>query len=375
MKAYFIVHKAYGFIIVLTIIFLTYCTLERIDVTNLFSSSKHLTSIETKDTKVKYQISDGEFSSTLVADDHHFCTWGVNRQSLGCQNMLTKQLLMDFATTPNTTKANKKVQRQSTIISKRWVFMGDSTMAMLFREFDKRITTSNACGCKHNVAPRCDMYDAFGLTKKKADWNPPREGLEGPYAHGLRNPHCQDCLNCNSILVQCPRFHPCSNGTTLSLLGVHFARDVEMQTEEGTNTTQESVALYLQNQQKCLAHPFICVVNTGFHDMRILNKDGETYINNVEWYLTLLKPCCIRLIWIQMTSVLEDENYPQRNSIVELWKAKVYALLQKEQFRNWTSIVDPYNASLFFPHIDNVHLNKSYYTALSDLFHPFFANK
>jgi hypothetical protein len=327
-----------------------------------------LTSIDANTTaKVKHQIAVKALSnnSRKVDDFNISCTWVINGSS-GCRNMLNGKLLIDASLNSNTSSP-----AHHQIISRRWVFIGDSTMAFLFHSFNKNITSSNPCGCSYNKAPRCDMYDAFGLTKKKDEWNPPREGHEGPYAHGLHNPHCQDCLNCESYLVQCQHFHPCNNGTTLSFLGIHFSRDVEMQTEEGTNTTQESIVLSLKQQEKCLTHPFICVLNTGFHDMRILPEDGELYIHNVEWYVTLLQPCCIHLIWVQMTSVLEDGNYPQRNYIIESWNAKVHALLLKEQFRNWTSIIDPYNASKFDSHRDNVHLSAAYYKALSNLFSPY----
>jgi hypothetical protein len=241
-------------------------------------------------------------------------------------------------------------------------------MARLFRRV-KESAPENNCNCQFKTAPRCDMYDHFGLTKKVKAWKRPIKDLEGPIAYGLKSPHCQDCKGCQSVLVECERF-PC-NDTTISYMGVEFARDVEMQTElEGTQTTQESITRYLKNQQ-CLGHPFVCIVNTGIHDMIVLKKDGKTFIKNLDWYLTMIQPCCKRLIWIQLSAVLDDPSRPQKNSIIKVWNTKVHKLLQGERFSNWTSIVDPYNASLFWPHMDNVHLNTSYYAALADLFSPF----
>jgi hypothetical protein len=248
--------------------------------------------------------------------------------------------------------------------------MGDSTMARLFYSVNASIPSFfNSCNCQFKAAPRCDMYESFGLTKKKGSWNRPVKGLEGPIHFGLRNPHCQDCKGCYSVLVECEH-SPC-NGMTISYLGVEFARDVEMQTElEGSSTTQESITKYLKSHQ-CVVHPFICIVNTGVHDMIILKSDGKTYIKNLEWYLTLIQPCCKHLVWIQTTAVLDQESLPQKNSIIKVWNAKVQTLLQGKRFQNWTSIVDPYNASLYWPHADNVHLNISYYAALARLFSPF----
>lgn len=291
----------------------------------------------------------------------NMCTWsGGGPGALECTHMLSKRLLHWPALGSDV--------RQ--LISKRWVFLGDSTMARLFREVN-RSAPVNTCNCQFKTAPRCDMYEAFGLTKKVKAWKQPVKGLEGPIAHGLKFPHCQDCKGCMSVLVDCERF-PC-NETTISYMGVEFARDVEMQTElEGTQTTQESITRYLKNQ-KCLRHPFFCIVNTGIHDMIVLNKDGKTFIKNLNWYLTTIQPCCKHLIWIQLSAVLDDPSRPQTNSIIKVWNTKVHKLLQGERFSNWTSIVDPYNASLFWPHADNVHLNTSYYAALADLFSPFLA--
>jgi hypothetical protein len=289
--------------------------------------------------------------------NHDFCTWrGFGHEELDCTNMLSKRLLLD--------------SKIHLLTSKRWVFMGDSTMAKLF-SFVRASMPSffNSCNCQFKAAPRCDMYESFGLTKKKGSWKRPVKGLEGPIAYGLRVPHCQDCIGCYSVLMQCEHF-PC-NGTTISYMGVEFARDVVMQTElEGTSTTQESITTYLKSQQ-CLIHPFICIVNTGLHDMIILKRDGKTFIKNLEWYLTLIQPCCKHLVWIQTTAVLDEESRPQKNSIIKVWNAKVQALLQGKRFQNWTSIVDPYNASLYWPHADNVHLNMTYYAALASLFSQF----
>lgn len=346
-----------GYIIVATIIGLSCFMIQQkaIELSTSYSG-KFLTS--TGAIQVKDNIS---VEGTREANGS-ICTWGEGTEALDCISMLTRKLLYFPASEP-------KVPQ---LISKRWVFMGDSTMAHLFRELDELATMLNSCKCQFNTAPRCNMYEAFGLTKKIGTWNRPVKGREGPAAHGLEAPHCQDCIGCQSALVECEQ-SPC-NDTTISFIGIEFARDVEMQTElEGTNTTQESVARYLKNQQ-CIRHPFVCVVNSGVHDMIILNEDGEAYISNVEWYLSLLQPCCKHLIWIQMTASLDDPSRPQKNSIIEVWNAKVHALLQGELFSNWTSIVDPYNASLFWQHQDNVHLSHSYYVALADLFSPFFVN-
>jgi len=159
---------------------------------------------------------------------------------------------------------------------------------------------------------------------------------------------------------------PC-NYTSVAYIGVEFARDVEMQTDE-TNTTQESAAKYLHNQQ-CVRDPFICVVNTGLHDLILtMDRNGVTYSENVAWYLGLLQPCCNHLIWISMSATLDDKRFPQKNSVIELWNTKVQTLLQDEQYNKWTTVVDSYKVSMTWPHEGNVHLNKEYYYELGKLF-------
>jgi len=289
------------------------------------------------------------------------CTWEPNTTE--CFTMLSEQLLLKNASETSNTQQ---------LVSKRWVFLGDSTMRYLYSHIETIQTNEAAihwCKCQTIKAPTCNMYEAFGLTKKIGNWTPPTQYLEGPIDYGLAEPHCQDCFRCHSMLFHCERI-PC-NYTSTSYISVEFARDVEMQTElEQTNTTQESVARYLQNKE-CLKDPFICVVNTGIHDMLILDSDGDTFVENVAWYVTLIQPCCRHLIWIQLTAILDDEAYRQRNWVIELWNSKVQTLLQGDRFHNWTTVVDPYTVSMTWPHNDNVHLNQSYYEAFSALFSPF----
>jgi len=253
--------------------------------------------------------------------------------------------------------------------SKRWAFFGDSTMKLMMAQYAlARINQSaqdRGCQCQFNkTAPRCDMYEVLGLTKKESAWTYPVRNMEGPLHYGLDNPHCQDCSGCNSELVECESSR--CNYTTISYLGVEFARDVTMQTSD-TTTTQGTIAKYLQNQQ-CLSDPFICVVNTGLHDMCIEGLSDVGFVNNVAWYFSKLKPCCQHLIWLQTTSVLDMARFPQNNARVERWNSLVQQMMQEELFRNWTSIIDPYEVSRTWSHFDNVHLMKNYYEEIAAFF-------
>ena len=294
---------------------------------------------------------------TLDTFNHdRYCIWAPNTSD--CSNMLSNKL-HHWSLSTGTPQ----------LISKRWVFLGDSTMRFLFNHISNQTgndAATKACKCQTKFAPKCNMYDVFNLKKKTSNWTKPVTGVEGPRKYGLLNPHCQDCSSCTSVVLKC-NVYPC-NYTTTSFLGVEYARDVEMQTDD-TNTTQESMALFLQ-RQKCIQHPFICVVNTGHHDMAILDPNGTTFIENTARYFTLLQPCCRHLIRIQSTSTRNEQDQPQKNSLIELWNGKVISLLQEKRFQNWTSIVDPYNISMTWSHQDNVHLSQNYYKALANLFVP-----
>jgi len=112
----------------------------------------------------------------------------------------------------------------------------------------------------------------------------------------------------------------------------------------------------------------VCVVNSGFHDMRILDLTDEMYIYNLREYLQLLQPFCRHLVWIPTTSVLELPNWPQRNSRSKIWNAMVAEMLNSQPFVDWTSWIDTYKGPTMMFHYDNVHLESAYYNALGDLF-------
>lgn len=250
--------------------------------------------------------------------------------------------------------------------NQRWAFFGDSTMKRLTAKL-KGLNEGVRCKCSTKTTNRCKMYATFGFSKA-ATWTPPRSGFEGPGKFGLQNPQCQDCSGCNSVLSQC-EIVPC-NFSTMSYFSTEYARDVEIQTTV-TNTTQETIALYLKNQ-KALQYPFTCVVNVGLHDMGMKNASADRVVENIDWFMMQLRPSCGKLVWIQTTATLNSGNYSQTTNMTKYVNDRVAGLLSKtEDMRNWSMIVDPFEFSKNWSHVDNVHMDESWYTHFADLFLKF----
>ena len=161
----------------------------------------------------------------------------------------------------------------------RWLFLGDSTMARLFRVSGLAESFLNASiiekicydeiKCYSRKTSRCNLNRDFGYRSPiLASWKVPNVSLgEGPVKYGKQNTNCQDCSGCNSNFAFCSRQSndtistpncvinkppQCGseNNELLSYGGyfsIEFARDVEIQTSR-FSTTQENIAEFLQLQ-------------------------------------------------------------------------------------------------------------------------------
>ena len=141
---------------------------------------------------------------------------------------------------------------------------------------------------------------------------------------------------------------------------VEFARDVEIQTvDEPTKgmTTQQHVGRYLT------AHPKdLCVVNTGLHDAKLHDQE-RVFARNVLVYLELIKPGCTRIVWITTTAVKGVGTNVQNNSIIRLRDNDVLHWLLGMPRVN---VVDVFEESKKWEHVDNVHLSHAWYQLLAD---------
>jgi len=276
--------------------------------------------------------------------------------------------------------------------------------------------------CGHIGPGRCNLTEQFGLPRPE-QWIKP-EQFEGPKLYGLDHPFCQDCSGCDTVLVEChpndandnirssDNNHNSINGSMPSsatiasnstmgnnnrrmitstaaaapepfgdielltyggFIGMEFARDVELQTPT-FRTTQENVANYLSqkwNSEEMLSvwDKPVCLVSGGIHDV-MLNVSLAEHKANIEWYLNLLAGPCRFLIWVAATAPA-TEGYAQTVEGIRAYNAAVREMISDRvpaAVRDATVFVDVFDASIGFPHNDNVHMNATWYAALSDLF-------
>jgi hypothetical protein len=151
-------------------------------------------------------------------------------------------------------------------------------------------------------------------------------------------------------------------------INLEFARDVILQTQNHT-TSQENIAMFMHHNYNTptLIEAFgksYCFVNTGHHDAAIQGMTKEVYVENVEWYLRLLQTECHQIIWISTTSPRDNSRVQKINSTFE-WGNAVWEMLAN-QIDLPVAFVDVFNASVSFPHRDNIHMASDWYSALAD---------
>jgi hypothetical protein len=243
--------------------------------------------------------------------------------------------------------------------------------------------------CTKRQGRRCNLNGVFGIPyRSDRQWYPPNYTLgEGPMAYGLENPYCNDCDGCNSELIVCTsltinnnRTCPESTLKTLhygGLISMEFARDVEIQSPN-FGTSQENIALLFLNStqwnQDLISSAFgptACIIGTGIHDIALPNITLSRYIDNVKWYLRLLHPTCGHIIWVANTAPAASTQhlYTQGFNRTLEWNTAVrYMLESTTDFMHKSSFVDVFNASINFPHVDNIHMSSTWYNALGSTF-------
>jgi hypothetical protein len=283
----------------------------------------------------------------------------------------------------------------------RWLILGDSTMFQLVQNSPlKRILVDHsiaqinkACpmefSCTKRRGSRCNLNGVFGVPyRPDRQWYPPNLTLgEGPVKFGLMNSYCHDCDGCNTDLVACTKLNfnnnqTCPESTLKTLnyggyISMEFARDVEIQSPK-FGTSQENIALLFLNSTKwnqdlilSAFGPTACIIGTGIHDIAVPNITLSRYIDNVKWYLRLLHPTCGHFIWVANTApkASTEHLYPQGFNRTLEWNTAVRFMLESTtDFMHKSSFVDVYNASISFPHADNIHLLSTWYRALGSTF-------
>jgi len=201
---------------------------------------------------------------------------------------------------------------------------------------------------------------------------------QGPTEFGLHHHFCSDLAGFSNTLFQTDE----NEKNFMEFLVVEYASDVEQQTPH-TNTTQETVSLYLAAQlkmQNLTRDDSVCVVNTGVHDQKLChqgrtsdadadNECLELYVNNVKSYMKQLDPVCGNIVWLGITSVRGDSDQPQRNEVSLQWNRAVNASLAR-WYPTKSFFVDVWNVSSHATHRpnDNIHFEPEYYVPLGTLF-------
>lgn len=244
-----------------------------------------------------------------------------------------------------------------------WHFLGDFQMGLLFNDLIERYPYDITS--VRNATGRCGFMNYTQMEPAKV-WSPPNSNLtQGPIAYGLEHNYCTDGAGKDPS-----RKLKTAGGNLMEFLFVEFASDVEQQTPE-TNTTQETVALYLKrNQKEASRDDSVCVVNTGLHDQALCSDTNTTcmYLENVKTYLTLLDTVCGHIVWLGLSAVREDADRPQRSFSLLKWNKGVKKILQSSSFLETSFFVDIWEHSLTSIHVDNVHFTESYYDPIAELF-------
>ena len=181
-------------------------------------------------------------------------------------------------------------------------------------------------------------------------------------AHGLKNHWCTDCSGCNSYVVfpKGEKLQPGTHFLAMDYVAVEFARDVEMQSLLG-NTTQETLSRYLQLEHKSYS---LCVLNVGIHDQEIKGLRVEDYVLNVRQLLELFVPVCLHIIWIEMTAPRGDIGHHQTVPKTREWNIALNLYLETHRQLN-VSMMRMFKSSLNAKHVDNVHLDISWYIEMA----------
>mmetsp|Transcript_45989 Transcript_45989/g.68448 ORF Transcript_45989/g.68448 Transcript_45989/m.68448 type:complete len:409 (-) Transcript_45989:334-1560(-) len=342
------------------------------------------------------------------------CVWSPESPT-ACETLLTNHICSgEEGVQSNTTKTKKA--------GRRMLVFGDSTNHHLFKHHPqnflvgKLIASNVADACKGRYqcrvarGHRCRNNHLFGADYPiNKTWMPPDNvnNVEGPLIYGSDHPFCTDCNGCRSQFLQCfPQDIlsattqcriPSGDGRGIvhgGFIGVEFARDVEIQSSR-YRTTQENIAAFLRNEynQESLVEDWgrpICVINTGHHDVMIPNITKSRYVENVRWYLQLMAPQCSHIFWLETTSPRGDSEYIQSRNRTKAWNQGVKQMLSEETqsiilanmdqeqhqeepqgrplLRSKVAYVEVFDASVSYPHNDNIHMDPSWYRSLADMF-------
>ena len=342
---------------------------------------------------VPSSTNDDETKTPSIASviDPYYCEYSPENMT-SCKSMISNMIC-------KIDRANKQEEGMIPVPlppprPRRVLFLGDSTMGpgFLFKYLKSLLATpKNTCpqkyNCTYKEGSNCnnnELFDLDVLTRKQ--WIPPKFN-EGPVN---RSPFCTDCLGCKTTMLECQILQqnqtchkPMYYGGYMT---VEFARDVEIQSNQYMTTQENLIKSYIPNKWNTpdLIQDFnkpVCVVGTGFHDIMIPTITFNVFLENVQWYLSMLQKECSITLWLANTAPTADatynhtrsntiRTYPQNQNNTLEWNEGVRDLLQRNKNFSEIGFVDVYKASLNALHQDHIHMSRDWYSNLAKLFIP-----
>jgi len=202
----------------------------------------------------------------------------------------------------------------------------------------------------------CDWMDIFNVARA-IHWNVPNNIDEGPLDVGEDSHWCTICRNCSEseVFLQNSDQRGC---VVQNYIAVDYTKDVEMQSIYA-NTTQETVSRYIDIQ---LPYHDVCIMSTGINDMKLTYMSLEKYVNNVEWFISLILPLCKRgIIWVEMSS---SDNGAQRQKALS-WNREIASMVanrNKDKFDNKVRVLRVMDD---LSYLDNTYMTLGWYERLN----------
>jgi hypothetical protein len=277
----------------------------------------------------------------------------------------------------------------------RLLFFGDSNMQRLvLATVGKHPTLKLVTSKKLQSAEwRCQVPEYMGF-ERSARWESPEEvfhelGTVGPHKYGLENHWCTDCSTCET-----QRYEQQVGGgnyqlTSLEMLPMEYALDVEVQTVRGRTTQESAWAFVLDNYVK---EDVMCIFNAGAHDAFFIHAsllEVSEYTENVRKDLVALSEICSRVVWVGLAD--SRGGKPQthgrlremNDAVKEMWWKEFEGLRREENnvfFLDVFEITTPETSVLagegeggdsgetFDLHVDNIHLHPPFYDLVAEAF-------
>ena len=125
------------------------------------------------------------------------------------------------------------------------------------------------------------------------------------------------------------------------------------------NTTQETVSRYVDIH---LPNHDVCIMSTGINDMKLTYMSHEKYVNNVEWFISLMLPLCERgIIWVEMSS---SDNGAQRQKALS-WNQEIASMVTNRNKDKFNNKVRVFRVMDDLSYLDDTYMTLGWYKGLN----------